>query len=130
METQAPSLGRVAAAILFALSCFGATLFVWISFGGPVPLQPEGWRFNARFDQPVAENADVRISGVKVGRVIRSTPRAGHIDVLMELQDRYAPLPADARAIIRTKTLLGEAFIELSPGSRSARKLHEGAILP
>jgi hypothetical protein len=30
----------------------------------------------------------------------------------------------------RTKTLLGEAYIDLSPGTPSARKLHEGGTLP
>ena len=31
--------------------------------------------------------------------------------------------PADARATLRRKTLLGEAYIELTPGTAGARKL-------
>ncbi len=130
MATQAPTRSRIAIAVVFALSCGGAILFVWLSFGGSIPLQPQGWRFHASFDQPVTTNADVRISGVNVGKVIRSAPRNGKIDVLMNLDDRYSPLPADARAIIRTKTLLGEAYVELSPGSRAGPKLREGGTLP
>lgn len=38
METQAPTFGRIAIAAGFALSCFGLLLFLWIAFGGPVPL--------------------------------------------------------------------------------------------
>ena len=29
----------------FALSCFGLLLFLWLAFGGPVPLKPKGYRF-------------------------------------------------------------------------------------
>ena len=31
----------------------------------------------------------------------------------------YAPMPADARAILRQKTLLGETYVELTPGTRT-----------
>jgi phospholipid/cholesterol/gamma-HCH transport system substrate-binding protein len=44
MSTSAPSPGRIAVAVGFALSCFGLLLFLWISFGGPVPLSLELWR--------------------------------------------------------------------------------------
>ena len=33
----------------FALSCFGLLLFLWLAFGGPVPLKPKGYRFNTSF---------------------------------------------------------------------------------
>ncbi len=31
---------------------------------------------------------------------------------------KYAPMPTDAKAILRQKTLLGETYVELTPGSR------------
>jgi phospholipid/cholesterol/gamma-HCH transport system substrate-binding protein len=132
MEARAPSLGAVMAAVLFALSCFGATLFVWRSFGGPTPLAPTGYRFHISFDQAatLTPNADVRISGVPVGKVIKVTPQGLRTDAEVELQRRYAPLPADARAILRSKTLLGETFVELTPGTKAFRKLPEGGKLP
>ena len=34
MQKQAPTLGRVMAMVLFALSCFGILLYLWVSFGG------------------------------------------------------------------------------------------------
>ena len=40
MQKQAPTLGRLLTMVLFALSCFGLLLFLWLSFGGPVPLKP------------------------------------------------------------------------------------------
>ena len=34
--------------VVFALSCFGLLLFLWLSFGGPVPLKPKGYRVTDR----------------------------------------------------------------------------------
>ena len=45
MQKQAPSVGRILTMVLFALSCFGLLLFLWLSFGGPTPGTPEGYLF-------------------------------------------------------------------------------------
>ena len=132
MSVRAPTAGAILAMVLFALSCFGATLFVWRSFGGPTPLAPQGYRLHASFDQAatLTPNADVRISGVPVGKVIEVRPRGLRTDALIELERRFAPLPRDARAILRAKTLLGETFVELTPGTPTAPALADGGRLP
>jgi virulence factor Mce-like protein len=128
-----PSLGKLAAMVLFALSCFGLLLFLWLAFGGPIPLKPKGYRFHASFQEAgqLALEADVRISGVPVGKVKKITPNktTGRSDVEIQLRSRYAPLPSDARAILRQKTLLGETYVELTPGRRSAPPIEEGGEL-
>ncbi|HWK25723.1 MAG TPA: MlaD family protein [Solirubrobacter sp.] len=133
MVKDAPSFGKIAAMVLFALSCFGLLLFLWLAFGGPVPLKPKGYRFHTSFAEAgqLAQEADVRISGVPVGKVKQITPdkRTGRADVVIELRSRYAPLPSDARAILRQKTLLGETYVELTPGHASARAIPEGGAL-
>jgi virulence factor Mce-like protein len=133
MQKQAPSLGRILVMVGFALSCFGLLLFLWLAFGGSVPLKPKGYRFHIAFKQAgqLAQEADVRISGVTVGKVkmIEPDKATGSSDVTIELQERYAPLPKDARAILRQKTLLGEAYVELTPGHRSAGTIPEDGQL-
>ncbi len=49
MQKAAPSFGRIALMVGFALSCFGLLLFLWLAFGGPVPLKPKGYRVSASF---------------------------------------------------------------------------------
>ncbi len=44
--------------------------------------------------------------------------------------DKYAPIPRGTRAILRTKTLLGETYIELTPGDRNGPELPDGGTLP
>src|SRR6476646_7633749 len=133
MVKDPPSLGKIMAMGLFALSCFGLLLFLWLAFGGPVPLKPKGYRFHTSFAESgqLALEADVRISGVPVGKVKSITPdkQTGRADVVIQLQSRYAPLPSDAKAILRQKTLLGETYVELTPGTKAARAIPENGRL-
>ncbi len=134
MQKQAPTFGRLMVMVAFALSCFGLLLFLWLAFGGPVPLEPKGYRIHTSFSEAtqLAEEADVRISGVSVGKVkdVETDPSSGRSDATIELQSRYAPLPRDARATLRQKTLLGETYVELTPGSRAAGFVPENGTLP
>jgi phospholipid/cholesterol/gamma-HCH transport system substrate-binding protein len=134
MQKQAPSFGRIAVMVGFALSCFGLLLFLWLAFGGPVPLKPKGYRVTVPFREAaqLAQEADVRISGVTVGKVktVAADKQTGSSDVTIELQSQYAPIPKDTRAILRQKTLLGETYVELSPGSRSTGTVPDNGRLP
>ena len=71
METRPPTFGRIAIAAGFALSCFGLLLFLWLAFGGPIPLKSKSYRVDVHFDEAsqLAVESDVRISGVSVGKV-------------------------------------------------------------
>jgi phospholipid/cholesterol/gamma-HCH transport system substrate-binding protein len=134
MQKQAPSLGRILIMVGFALSCFGLLLYLWLAFGGPVPLKPKGYRFSVAFREAgqLAQEADVRISGVSVGKVkaIKADKATGSSDATIELQSQYAPIPRDTKAILRQKTLLGETYVELTPGARASGTVPENGRLP
>jgi phospholipid/cholesterol/gamma-HCH transport system substrate-binding protein len=134
MQKQAPSLPRILVMAGFALSCFGLLLFLWLAFGGPIPLQPKGYRFNVSFREAatLSQEADVRISGVSVGKVklVKPDQKTGGSDATIELESAYAPIPKDTKAILRQKTLLGETYVELTPGSPSAGTVAENGRLP
>ena len=49
MQKQAPTLGRLLTMVIFALSCFGLLLFLWLAFGGPIPLKPKGYQAKVSF---------------------------------------------------------------------------------
>jgi phospholipid/cholesterol/gamma-HCH transport system substrate-binding protein len=127
MQKQAPSTARIAIAIGFALSCFGLLLYLWIVFGGPVPMKATSYRFTAYFAEAamLAQESDVRVSGVSVGKVktIELADPEHRVkgkdttEAVIELDPKYAPIARDTRAILRQKTLLGETYVELTPGS-------------
>jgi virulence factor Mce-like protein len=132
MQTSVPSLSKILTMVVFALSCFGLLLFLWLSFGGPIPLKPQGYRVQVGFPEAttLAKEADVRIAGVSVGRVreLQLDGAGNRTLATIELERKYAPLRADARAILRQKTLLGETYVELTSG-RGSRMLPEGGRL-
>lgn len=110
------------AILLFTLSCFGLLLYLWTSFGGPSPLRPYGYRFQIDFENAalLAQQADVRIAGVSVGKVAKLEREGNFTQTTIDLNDEFAPIRKDARATLRTKSLLGETFVELTPGSKDA----------
>jgi phospholipid/cholesterol/gamma-HCH transport system substrate-binding protein len=135
MQKQAPSFSRILTMVLFALSCFGLLLFLWLSFGGPIPLKPKGYQFKVAFPEAtqLAVEADVRVAGVSVGKVRDKTIDPAHPNrtvATIEVTRRFAPIARDARAILRQKTLLGETYVELTPGhKRQAGTVPDGGFL-
>ena len=65
----------------------------------------------------------MRISGVSVGKVKvdHADKKTGASDATIELDAAYAPIPKDTKAILRQKTLLGETYVELTPGLHERR---------
>jgi len=134
VQKTAPSFPRILTMVLFAFSCFGLLLFLWLSFGGSIPLKPQGYRVKIAFPEAtqLAEQADVRIAGVSVGKVLKKSldPQGNRTVATIELESRYTPLHRDARAILRQKTLLGETYVELTSGtSRPGNDVPDGGWL-
>src|SRR3954447_19229710 len=133
MVKQAPTPARLLTMVLFALSCFGLLLFLWLSFGGSVPLKPKGYRVQLSFPEAtqLGDYADVRTAGVSVGKVRlkKLDPKGNRTIATLEIDRRFAPLRANATAILRQKTLLGETYVELTPGTRNAPFIPEGGRL-
>ena len=132
MQKQAPTLGRVMAMVLFALSCFGILLYLWVSFGGPTPLKPTGYRFEVQMPESalLVNEAPVRMAGLDVGQVKeKSLEKQGGQTVVIEMNRDFAPIPSDSRVTLRQKSLLGQIYIEITPGSKDAPELEDGGKL-
>ncbi len=134
MIKERPSLGRMAAMVAFTISCFGILVFLWLAFGGPIPLKAQSYRFEASFKEAalLVEEADIRLAGLNVGKVKgkRLDERNGATIVELEIDPKYAPIPRDTQAILRIKALLGETYVELSPGDGRGPMLADGGRLP
>jgi phospholipid/cholesterol/gamma-HCH transport system substrate-binding protein len=133
METSAPSLGKIFSMALFSLSCIGLLIFLWVEFGGTIPFNPQGYRFEVDFPyaQELATPADVRIAGVSVGKVVSTGIGPNNTtQATIQMNKQYAPVREDTRAILRTKTILGETYVELTPGQPNSPPLRDGGTLP
>ena len=133
MNKQAPTVGRLLSMVIFALSCFGLLLFLWLSFGGPIPLKPKGYQFKIAFPEAtqLAVEADIRVAGVQIGKVRKKdlSPDGNSTIATVEVEEKYAPVPQSAKAVLRQKSILGETYVELTTGDRTGPKVAEGGLL-
>jgi phospholipid/cholesterol/gamma-HCH transport system substrate-binding protein len=117
---------------------FGAVLLVIVAiaaffgFTKHIPFKHE-FRLKAAFASALNVHAKspVRIAGVNVGKV-SAIERVGNTGVMtMEIESGGMPIHSDATVKIRPRTFLeGNWFVELQPGSPSAKTLSSGATLP
>jgi phospholipid/cholesterol/gamma-HCH transport system substrate-binding protein len=133
MQTCSPPISRVITMVLFALSCLGLLLFLWVSFGGTIPLAGQGYRVDVSFPsaQDLASQSDVRIAGVSVGKVVSTEldPKGNRTMATLQIDNQYAPIRQDTQAILRTKTILGETYVQLIPGSSHSPPIRDGGML-
>lgn len=84
----------------------------------------------------LTQENDVVINGARVGRVVSvgvapdSGPSQGGAQVVMQIEGGAAPLHRGTRATIRPKGLLGNMFVELTPGAASGEAIASGGTLP
>jgi virulence factor Mce-like protein len=133
MKTSGATRPQLLAMVIFAFSCFGLLLFLWLSFGGSIPLKPKGYRFDIKFPEAttLAVEADVRVAGVSVGHVVKleRDPAGNRTLATVEMDREYAPVREDARAILRQKTLLGETYVEMTLGHKDKPQIPEDGAL-
>jgi phospholipid/cholesterol/gamma-HCH transport system substrate-binding protein len=131
MIKTVPTLGRIAVMALFALSSFAACLYLWMAFGGSSPLRPKGYEIHIAFPEAtqLADQSDVRISGVSVGKVVKLEPDGNRTMTTIRLGHQFAPIPKNTNAILRVKSLLGETYVELTPGNRKGPQVPDGGTL-
>jgi phospholipid/cholesterol/gamma-HCH transport system substrate-binding protein len=133
MNKNPPSIGRIAAMVGFTLSVAALLMFLWTAFGGTLPLAPKSYRFKAAFPEAslLVKEADVRMAGVNIGKVKQKQLGKGGRTTLveMEIDHRFGPIGRDAHAILRQKSLLGETYVEITPGSPGGPDLADGGTL-
>ncbi|QZY29539.1 MCE family protein [Nocardioides coralli] len=84
----------------------------------------------AKFPRTISvyEGSDVRVLGVPVGTVDTVTPSGTEVVVTMSY-DREVTLPADAKAVIISPSVVGDRYVQLTPTYGGGEKLADGATL-
>jgi virulence factor Mce-like protein len=118
-------VGLLAIGLIVVLTFLAVTKFN--PFANPYVL-----RASFRDARSIGVGAPVRIAGVEVGKVTTLEANGdGAATVTMELRNDALPLHEDARLKIRPRILLeGNYFVDLQPGSPSARVLDDGSNVP
>ena len=74
------------------------------------------------------EGSDVKIMGVRVGKVTSVVPRGTSVLVEMEYADEH-DLPADVQAVIVSPSVIGDRFVQLTPAYDDGATLDDGATI-
>lgn len=91
---------------------------------------PATMRATARFDRAVGlyPGSDVRILGVRVGRVRAVVPEGARVRVELEY-DAAHKVPASAQAVIVARSVIADRYVQLTPPYTVGPALADGATL-
>lgn len=129
---------KVGALILVAVGLLATFVVVM----GGMSFQPS-FRVYIDFDNPggLASGANIRLSGVKVGRVEEIQFRGGLVDrktgqpeptirVVADIENQYQKaIYDDSRWFVTSQGVLGEMFLAIEPGSHDRPPIADGAIV-
>ncbi|WP_205696488.1 MlaD family protein [Conexibacter sp. SYSU D00693] len=122
---------KIAGLLGFTAICLAIFVYLYQAAGGKLRLsEPYKATVNVPTAFQLVENGDVRRAGVKVGTVTDITNAGDTGKVTIELEDDQAPLYKDASVAVRTKTLVGENYLDINPGTKQAGELPDGGTLP
>lgn len=103
----------------FVFALLLAISFVWLHERSVTKQSARGFTLYAQFGKVdgVVNGAEVRLGGLKVGRVVKQTFAKGYrISVELALDKDYA-LPVDSSVQIETDGLMGPKHLEIVPGA-------------
>ncbi|WP_301846770.1 MCE family protein [Rhodococcus pyridinivorans] len=106
---------------------------------GVVALAGAGWwmftrlgttEITAYFDKAVGiyEGSDVRVLGVEVGKVTSVEPQGDLVKVGLRV-DRGVDIPADARAVQITPSVVADRYVQLTPAYTGGDTMSSGAVI-
>jgi phospholipid/cholesterol/gamma-HCH transport system substrate-binding protein len=108
-----------------AVLALAVTALVAFVFGGS-----DQKTLTADFPRTVSlyEGSDVRVLGVPIGKVDSVTPSGTQVVVTMHY-DPDVQIPADAKAVIISPSIVGDRFVQLTPAYSGGQALADGATL-
>lgn len=111
-------------AVIVAVLLLAATFFVFTGGAGDKTL-------TAHFSRAVAvyKGSEVRLMGVRIGTVDAVVPEGDSVRIEMSYDSTYK-LPADAKAMIVTPTLVADRFVQISPAWTEGAVMEDGADIP
>ena len=77
----------------------------------------------------LAPAGDVKQAGVTIGRVSKIAERGNGTVLELELDDKHSPVYRDAQVLLRSKSIAGENYVEVSPGTPKAGEVPSGELL-
>nr|WP_051341892.1 MCE family protein [Pseudonocardia spinosispora] len=92
---------------------------------------PSGTVITAYFDRAVGlyAGSDVRVLGVKVGKVTDVTPAGSVVRVALTVDDEF-PIPPNASAAVVASSLVSDRYVQLTPAYVDGPVMRSGTVIP
>ncbi|OCB36518.1 mammalian cell entry protein [Mycobacterium malmoense] len=117
---------RVGLAALLALSFLAGVATVWHSSAASRRTTVVAYFTNSN---GIFVGDEVRILGVAVGHIKQIEPQPRRVKITFWYEARYQ-VPADAKAVILSPSLVTARAIQLTPAYTGGPQLHDGAVIP
>jgi phospholipid/cholesterol/gamma-HCH transport system substrate-binding protein len=120
------------AVVGFSIACV-ATFGFLLSLAGVRLSLSQRYHINVMLPDAfqLVQNSDVRSAGVTVGHVDAIANRGDVANVKIEITNKsLVPVYRNSTVLLRTKTLVGENYIELDQGDPAAGAVPDGGTLP
>ncbi|SDZ40272.1 phospholipid/cholesterol/gamma-HCH transport system substrate-binding protein [Amycolatopsis xylanica] len=114
---------------VFAVVAIMATTLIWTTLQNTVSGETYGYSAEFTDVSGLKVGDDVRIAGVKVGRIEDMELVDTRAEVSFSVQ-RDQPIFENTRALIRYQNLVGQRYLALLPGAGQAKPLTDGARIP
>lgn len=122
---------RVQVAVFVIISVLGVAYAAirYVGLGGLVGLDGYQVTVNLPYTGGIYPDAAVAYRGVSVGTVEDMRVTAGGTAVDLRIDETAPPIPADARAAITNRSVIGEQYVDLRPDSADGPYLREGSVI-
>lgn len=122
---------RLASVLVFLIACALFFAYLWVNMGGKIPgITRAGYQVNLQLTDAnnLVSYGDVRIAGVRVGKVQEVESSGPKAHVVIQLDPDVAPLHAGATVRVGAKTLVEESYVAVVDGDGPA--IPSGGTLP
>lgn len=122
---------RVVTVAVFVLACVATAVWFFASMGGRFPgVAADGYQVDFRTHDVdnLIPDAEVRIAGVLVGRVVERELEDGAARLRLEIAPEHAPLHEGVTVRIGLKSLVGASYVDVVDGTGPELPGH--AMLP
>lgn len=111
---------RLRTVVVFAIACLLGFGLLWVKAGGQIPVVADRGGYTVSFEATDVKNlkefGEVRIAGVRIGRVEELERDGDKVRVTLSIEDVAAPLHDGANVRIGVKSLVGSSFVEVVDG--------------
>lgn len=111
----------------------GLSLVLLASVGGCSPLGDGGdLEITAVFEEAAGlyVGNDVGVMGVPVGTITEIEPKGSVVEVTLEVTDDDIKIPANAAAVVVSRSVATDRYVELTPVYEGGREMESGSTIP